>query len=33
MNIQRAQCQPAAESKALGWVARGSRKLPGSSEF
>jgi len=28
-----AQCQPVAESEALGWVARGSRKPAGSSEF
>jgi len=28
MNIQ-----PVAESEALGWVARGSRKPAGSSEF
>jgi len=28
-----AQCQPVAESEALGWVARGSRRPAGSSEF
>jgi len=33
MNIQSAQCQPVAESEALGRVARGSRMPAGSSEF
>jgi len=33
MNIYSAQCQPVAESEALWWVARGSRRPAGSSEF
>jgi len=31
MNLYSAQCQPMAE--ALGWVARGSQRPAGSSEF
>jgi len=33
MNIYSVQYQPVAESEALGWVARGSRKPAGNSEF
>jgi len=33
VNIYSAQCQPVAESEALGWVAVGSWRPSGSSEF
>jgi len=33
MNVSSAQCQLVAESEALGWVARGSRRPAGGSEF
>jgi len=33
MNIYSTQCQPVAESEALGWVAKGSQRPAGSREF
>jgi len=33
VNVLSAQCQPVVETEALGWVARGSRRPAGSSEF